>query len=200
MLGRMEEEEGAMRPIRAAGRGGPGWRVLLALLDLLLLPAALVAVLAEAVLERGGRRAGRRLTALMALPAPVRDRMARLPGWAAMTLFLVPYLASDGGKVAAVVLLVEGKVLAAAITYLASKLVALALVLGIYRACEARLLGVRWFAWAHGGAGALRVRAAGMLRRATTRTARFRPDRIRRGALAARFHVLRRRLGARRRD
>jgi hypothetical protein len=115
------------------------------LLDALLLPAALVVVVFEDVVWGGARAV---LRALERLP-PVRGlhrQMGRLPGWAAVPLFLVPEGAARAGEVWAVALLLRGHTVSFLLVYLLVRLFATLLAVFVYQACKEALLRIGWFA------------------------------------------------------
>lgn len=115
------------------------------LLDLVLLPAALVVVVLEDVVWAGARAL---LRALNRLP-PVRrlDGMLRgLPGWVALPLFLALEALGKLGELWAVGLLVEGRIKSAALAYLSVRIVATIAAVFVYHACEPALLRYAWFA------------------------------------------------------
>jgi hypothetical protein len=115
------------------------------LLDALLLPAALVVVVLEDVVWAGARAV---LRALVRLP-PVRQlhhQMGRLPGWAAVPLFLVPEAGARAGEVWAVALLVRGHTVSFLLVYTLVRLLATLVAVFVYQACETALLRIVWFA------------------------------------------------------
>ncbi|MBN8890065.1 MAG: hypothetical protein BGP12_15845 [Rhodospirillales bacterium 70-18] len=164
------------------------------LLDLVLLPFALVLVVLEDLVWAGARALLRQAARL----PPVRVAEAglgRLPGWAALPLFLVPELLGRVGEVWAVALLVGGQVTAAALVYVVVRLLATLLAVFIYHACEAALLRIGWFALVVGWVRAIRDWALCLLRpwRERVRTAmRAAP-----GGFSRRLGALRRRLARR---
>jgi hypothetical protein len=119
------------------------WRRLL--LDALLLPAALVVVVFEDVIWAGAAAV---LRALGRLP-PFRRlhrQMGRLPGWAAVPLFLIPEGAARAGEVWAVALLLRGHVVSFVLVYALVRLLATLLAVLVYQACKPALLEIPWFA------------------------------------------------------
>ena len=96
-----------------------------------------------------------RLADLMAflarLPAvrALEQRIAALPPYAAMTLFLVPLALLLPFKIAALWLLARGDVMFGIALFLAAKVLGTALVAWIYSHCRSSLLTVRWFAACH---------------------------------------------------
>ena len=164
------------------------------LLDIVLLPAALVVVVFEDVVWAGAKVVLRTLAAL----APIRRLhawMRGLPAWAALPLFLVPELVGRVGEVWALVLLAQGHTLAAAMVYLWVRLVATLIAVFVYHACEPALLGLAWFAWTV--AVVLRIRDWSLALIAPWR-ARIRAWKQRAPAIIARrFAAWRRQLAAR---
>jgi len=152
-------------------------------MDLLLWPVALVVVLVEIVVGRGGAWLGRGLS-YVGLPR-LRARLGRLPPVLALPLFLVPEGASRVGALWAAWLLVQGHYRMAAVTYAASKVFASLVAIWIYSACEPALLTIGWFAQIR--AGVLRVRHW-----ALSRAARW----LRRPGNPGRFAIQRRRAAA----
>lgn len=168
------------------------WRKRLA--DLLLLPPAIVVVLVNDLAWTGAKALLRLLGRIAGLER-LRARMARLPVWLALTLFLIPEVASHLGTVAAAVALVERGPIAAVVVYVVTKATATLIAVWIYQACEPALLTVRWFARLHAWLSALRDRVMARLqpllrvvRRAAT---------VGRSRLTRRFRALRRWLVAR---
>ena len=122
---------------------GRSWRN--HLLDVLLLPAALVVVLFEDVVWAGARAVLRALVRL----SPIRKlhrRMGRLPGWAAVPLFLVPEGGARAGEVWAVALLLHGHTVSFLLVYGLVRLLATLLAVFVYQACKPALLQLAWFA------------------------------------------------------
>ena len=115
------------------------------LLDALLLPAALVVVVLEDVMWAGARAV---LRALVRLP-PVRrlhHQMGRLPGWAAVPLFVLPEGMGRAGEVWAVALLLRGHTVSFLVVYGLVRVLATLLAVFVYQACEQALLRIAWFA------------------------------------------------------
>jgi hypothetical protein len=173
-------------------------RLLGALRDAALLPFALVIVVAEDVLWRGLRALLDRLTQLAAVQA-LRAQLGRLPGWAALPLFLIPEAAGRAGEVWAAVLLVHRHATAAALVYIFIRLFAAVIAVFIWHACQPALMRLAWFArlvtltlwvrdWALARTAPLRAWARGVLRRIV---------RGRDGRLGARIGRLRARLARR---
>ncbi|WP_264713855.1 hypothetical protein [Limobrevibacterium gyesilva] len=115
------------------------------LLTALLLPVALVVVVLEDVVWAGALIVLRRLAELAAIRA-LATALRRLPGWAALPLFLVPEGVGRVGELWAVVLLVHGHTLSAALVYVLVRLLATLMAVFVYHACEPALLRIRWFA------------------------------------------------------
>jgi hypothetical protein len=113
--------------------------------DAALLPLALLIVVAEDILWRGLRAVLDRVGRLGAVEA-LRARLARLPGWAALPLFLIPEAAGRAGEVWAAVLLVHRHPRAAAVVYLFVRLLAAMIAVFIWHACRPALLRLAWFA------------------------------------------------------
>jgi hypothetical protein len=121
----------------------PRWRR--RLLDVLLLPLALLVIVAEDVLWRGAKLLLRRIAALAAV-GWLRGWLGRLTGWAALPLFLVPELAARLGELWVAVLLIERRVAGAVLVYCLVRLVATLIAVFIWQACAPALLRLRWFA------------------------------------------------------
>jgi len=119
------------------------WRRLL--LDALLLPAALVVVVFEDVVWAGARAV---LRALLRLPPfrKLQQQMGRLPGWAAVPLFLVPEGGARAGEVWAVALLLRGHTVSFLLVYALVRLLATLVAVLVYQACKPALLAIPWFA------------------------------------------------------
>jgi len=173
-------------------------RLLGTLRDAALLPLALLIVVAEDVLWRGLRALLDRLSRLAAVQA-VRGQLARLPGWAALPLFLIPEAAGRAGEVWAAVLLVHRHTAAAALVYLFVRVLAAMIAVFIWHACQPALMRLAWFArlvtltlwvrdWALARTAPLRAGARRLLRRIV---------RGRDGGLGARVGRLRARLARR---
>lgn len=170
-------------------------RLLRRLLNILLLPLALLMVVLEDVVWAGALavlRGLRRAAPVRALEA----RLRTLSGYAALPLFLVPEAVGFAGKLWAIALLAGGHPLAALQVYVLIRLACTLIAVFIYQACEAALLQVAWFARAVGWVHAARDWAVGLLRPAlATRRALLGRGR---GRLTLRWLAIRRRLrGAR---
>jgi hypothetical protein len=140
--------------------------------DAVLLPLALLLVPIDWGLREGSR--------LLRRWRPLRrleTRMAKLPAWAILPLFLIPEGMSHDGGFYAAYLLAHRKILAATVVALLIKGVGLLIALWIYQACRPALMTIRWFAWAHGKVeaarhwGLVRVRPAWARARALLRRA-----------------------------
>ena len=119
--------------------------ILRRVLDALLLPLALVLVVLEEVLWAGLLAM---LRWLADLPPLIRLAawLGRLPGQAALPLFLVPEAVGKLGELWATALLLQGRIAAAVWVYVGVRVVALTVAVFIYKACQPALLSVRWFA------------------------------------------------------
>jgi hypothetical protein len=138
------------------------------LLNLVLLPVAILVVLVEDVVWAGARAALRAADGL----APVRRARAwltTLSGYAALPLFLVPELLGRVGEIWAVALLVEGHVVSGVTVYALVRLVATLVAVFIYQTCERALLQIGWFAHAVGWVRSARNWAVGIIRPAMAR-------------------------------
>lgn len=130
------------------------------LLDVLLLPVALLMVLIEDVLWDAARAILRRVAAL----PPVRRArgwVAGLPASAVLPLFLLPEAVSHLAGFAATVLLAQGHVWAAVLLAVLVKGGATLVVVWIYESASATLLTVGWFARLHAAVLAARGWALG---------------------------------------
>ena len=135
--------------------------------DAVLLPLALLLVPIDWALREGSR--------LLRRWRPLRrleTRMAKLPAWAILPLFLIPEGMSHIGGFYAAYLLAHRKILAATVVAVLIKGVGLLIALWIYQACRPALMTIRWFAWAHGKVEAARHWGLVRIRPAFTR-ARF---------------------------
>jgi hypothetical protein len=132
--------------------------------DAVLLPLALLLVPIDWGLREGSR--------LLRRWRPLRrleTRMAKLPAWAILPLFLIPEGMSHVGGFYAAYLLAHRKILAATVVALLIKGVGLLIALWIYQACRPALMTIRWFAWAHGKVEAARHWGLVRIRPAWTR-------------------------------
>lgn len=168
-------------------------RLLRRLPDLVLLPLAILVVVLEDVVWAGAvavLRALRRAAPIRALDAWLQ----RLPGYAALPLFLVPEAVGFAGKLWAIALLARGHAMAALEAYVLIRLVSSLIAVFIYQACTAALLRIAWFARAVAWVHAARDWAVGLVRpllaRARALLARGR------GRLGLRWLAIRRRLRA----
>ncbi len=116
---------------------------------LVMFPVAVMVVLGQDVVVPALLGAGRRVAAWPPL-LPLRRRIARLPAFAALLLFLVPELCSRCGTLASAWLLLQGDWWRALAVYVGAKLLAGGTALWIYTACQPALLRVRLFAAVHG--------------------------------------------------
>ena len=134
----------SVRPKRGRTR-----KILVAVvLDILLLPLAVVVVLFEDVLWR----AAQTLLRSLGSSAPMRTAhawVARLPALAVLPLFLLPEAISHIAGFVSALLFAEGKVVAAIALLVLVKGSATLAVVWIYQAASQTLLGVRWFARMH---------------------------------------------------
>ncbi len=138
-------------------------RPLRRLLNLLLLPFALLMVVLEDVVWAGAVAVLRAVR----LAAPVRALEAwlgTLSGYAALPLFLIPELVGVAGKLWAIALLAGGHPLAALEAYVLIRLVCTLIAVFIYQACSPALLRLGWFARAVGWVHVARDWAMALLR------------------------------------
>lgn len=125
----------------------PRHPVLRWLLDMLLVPVAVLLILLEDVLWAGALavlRAARRHAWVLA----AQDRLAALPAWVVLPLFVVPEALSHVAGFYVTFLLAQGHV-TAAMSMLAAKLACKLMLVWIYTTCQATLMGVAWFARFH---------------------------------------------------
>ncbi len=115
------------------------------LLNALLFPAALLAVLVEDVIWRGANASLRGLRGLAAVRW-LAAQLGRLPGWLALPLFLVPEGVGRLGELWAIVLVVHGHVRSAVAVYIVVRLLATLLAVFVFQSCEVALMQVAWFA------------------------------------------------------
>ena len=115
------------------------------LLDALLLPLALVVVLAEDVVWAGSHAVLRRLARLAAVQA-AEAWLGTLSGYVALPIFLIPELIGRGGELWSIALFVRGHAMSGLIVYASVRLVAALLAVFVYHSCEAALLRIGWFA------------------------------------------------------
>ena len=125
------------------------------LIDALLLPFALVVVLAEDVVWAGSQAVLRRLSRLSAVQK-TEVWLGGLSGYVALPLFLVPELIGRIGELWSIALFVRGHAMSGVIVYASVRLVAALLAVFVYHACEAALLRIRWFAAVVDWAGRVR--------------------------------------------
>lgn len=164
------------------------------LMNVLLLPLAVLMVVLEDVVWAGVVAL---LRALHRAPpvAALEVALGRLSGPAALPLFLVPEAVGFAGKLWALALLAKGHPLAALEAYVGIRLVCTVIAVFIYRACEAALLRIGWFARAVGWVHAARDWAMGLVRPALDGVRRW--LRRGRGRLALRLFALKRYLRGR---
>lgn len=124
-------------------------------LDLLLLLPALLLVVLEHVLWAGSRALLRRIADVGFVRA-AQLRLAQLPAYVALPLFLVPDAFSHVAGIWAAVLLAQGHIVAATFIAVVFKGAATVVLVWIYQACEPTLLRVAWFAKLHHGVLAAR--------------------------------------------
>ncbi len=132
-------------PPAAGRRNRRGWNALL-------LPLALVVVVLEDVLWAAAR-AVLRLFSGIALLQRLQSELRRLPGWAALPLFLVPEALGKLGELWSLAIMARGHVTHGVLVYGAVRVVATLIVVFIFHACEPALMRVAWFAY---GIGLLR--------------------------------------------
>lgn len=158
----------------------PHNRLLRWLLDALLIPVAVVLILAEDVLWAGALALLGRFRRL-ALVQTVQNGMARLPAFIVLPLFLVPEVFSHLAGFYVTLLLAQGHVVAAT-GMMAVKLLCTLLLVWIYTTCQNTLLAVPWFArfhhlttamlaWAKAQVAPMRARARALLARLKFRSA-----------------------------
>ncbi|MCC6718845.1 MAG: hypothetical protein IT555_13255 [Acetobacteraceae bacterium] len=171
-------------------------RLLRRLLNIVLLPLALLMVVLEDVVWAGALavlRALRQAPPIRALDARLRS----LPGYAALPLFLVPEVLGKLGEVWSIALLAGGHTVAAVEAYVLIRLVCTLIAVFIYQACEVALLRIRWFAVGVGWVHAVRAWALALMRPAVAWLRAL--LRRSRGRVTLRWLAIRRRLrGARR--
>ena len=127
------------------------------LLDALLLPPAILVVLAEEGIVRPFAAVLDRVHQVGPLQR-LHHRLSRLPPGVALPLFLIPEAASRAGWLASAWLLVTGAAWQALLVYTLTKIIAGMTALWVYQACEPALLRVAWFARLHARAAAGRQR------------------------------------------
>jgi hypothetical protein len=134
---------------RTSRRQRQRWRRIV--VDVLLLPPALLFVLVENVFWAGAKTFLRAAARVESVTAAQR-KLARLPAAAVIPLFLIPEVLSHLGGLAATVLLVQGKFWLAVAIGVFVKGFATLMTVWIYQNCAPALLSVQWFAWLHGKA------------------------------------------------
>jgi len=132
------------RQIRRRQRRWRRW-----LVDLSLLPPALLYVIVENVFWAGAKTALRQAARWQAVDA-LHHRLEKLPAAAVLPLFLIPELFSHIGGFWATDLIVHRKWVAAMLAGLLVKGTATLMEVWIYQSCAPALLSVKWFAWFHG--------------------------------------------------
>ena len=73
----------------------------------------------------------------------------RLPAWAALLLFGVPFIVAEGGSFVCVVLTAMGHVVAGVVGYAAIKLIGFALLAAIFDLTKPKLLTLPWFVFVY---------------------------------------------------
>ncbi len=167
-----------------------------ALLDVLLLPLAVVVVLLDDVLWDATLTFLRRLERVRLLRV-TQNWVGGLPAVAVLPLFLLPEGISHLAGFLGAFLLAKGKAGAAIVLLVLVKGMATLAVVWIYQAASATLLAIGWFAWAHDAIGLVRTWSLSQV--APLRDALR--DRLRRsgrigGVIRRRFAALRARLAA----
>src|SRR5918998_1652300 len=97
-----------------------------------------------------------RALAGLALIRRVEARIAGLPPRAILLLFIVPLAVIEPFKIYALYLIGQGRFVAAAMTFVAAKVVGLGLAERLFAIGRDKLLSIRWFAWCHGRMLAIR--------------------------------------------
>ena len=132
-------------------------------LNLLLVPLALVLLVAEDVVWAGIAALLRVVRRAPPVAALARG-LGRLPGPVALPLFLIPEVVGKLGELWSLALLAQGRPVAAVEAYLGVRVVSLVIAVFIYHSCEAALLRIGWFAHAVGWVHAMRDWAVGLVR------------------------------------
>jgi hypothetical protein len=130
------------RPRRA------GRLLLIALVDVLLLPLAIIVVLFDDVLWEAAQRLLRWLERVGVLRS-ARSWVGRLPAAAVLPLFLLPETISHLSGFLGAFLLAKGQLTAAILLLVLVKGLATIAVVWIYQAASGTLLAIGWFAWIH---------------------------------------------------
>lgn len=138
------------------------------LVNLLLLPLAVVVLLVEDVVWAGAMAVLRAANAWTPVRR-LRAWLATLSGYAALPLFMVPEVLGKVGEIWAVALLVQGHVVSSVAVYVLVRLVATLVAVFIYQACEPALLRIGWFARMVGWVHLVRQWAVGLIRPALAR-------------------------------
>ena len=151
----------------------PRNRVLQFLLDIVLIPIAVLIVVIEDVLWAGALTLLRRMTDLAAVRA-MRVHLERLPAHIALPLFLVPETLSHIAGAYATFLLAQGRLVSAILFGVLVKGICTLLLVWIYQCCEETLMRVPWFVrlhdwalrvrdWAKAQVGPMRARARALM-------------------------------------
>lgn len=167
-----------------------------AVLDVLLLPLAIIVVLLDDVLWNAALRLLRRLERLGLLRG-AQGWVAGLPAAAVLPLFLLPEATSHLAGFLGAFLLAKGKVGLALVLLVIVKGLATLTIVWIYQAASHTLLSISWFAWLHGAVQYVRewsLAQVAPLRNALR--ARLTSKRGIGGAIRRRFRALRDRLTA----
>lgn len=167
-----------------------------ALLDVLLLPLAVVVVLLDDVLWDATLALLRRLERVGLLRS-ARSWVGGLPAMAVLPLFLLPEGVSHLSGILGAVLLAKGQVGAAIVLLVLVKGMATLAVVWIYQGASATLLAIGWFAWLHDAVGFVRTWSLSQVEplRDALRARLQRSGRIA-AAVRRRFAALRARLAA----
>jgi hypothetical protein len=75
-----------------------------------------------------------------------RRTLARLSGWAALPMFLVPEAVARVGELWTAVLVFNGHIISAVVVYLLVRVLATLVAVFIWQSCAAALMRLRWFA------------------------------------------------------
>ena len=170
-------------------------RLMRRLMNLLLLPLALLMVVLEDVVWAGALFLLRAVRAARPVRA-VETWLGTLSGYAALPLFLVPEAVGFAGKIWAIGLVASGHPVAGLEAYVVIRLGSTLLAVFVYQACAPALLRIGWFAWLVGWVHAARDWAVGLVRPALAVVRAL--LRLGRGRLALRWLAIRRHLRARR--
>lgn len=127
------------------------------LCNALLMGLAIVLVLTDDLFRAVVVPAVRALSRL----APVRwaeARVAALPPYGILALFLVPLAVIEPFKLLGLYLFATGHLAGGALTFVAAKVVGVGLAERLFAVGRGKLLSIRWFAWCHGRILAIRDR------------------------------------------